>query len=175
MLGMDGGIRRTSQSPLTPAAASPMRQTPMYSARPPAIADSTVQSAVNNQLVAGYGAGQMAMKDATRRGMSRGRGQQYYSNIAQESADAQAEAGAAQTAMAAANTNANAQQQYESTMRGEQLANASLLEGLRNTQAMERLARQGHSQALYEAMRRGQFGLDQQQLDYTPLLQGLFG
>jgi hypothetical protein len=56
----------------------------------------------------------------------------------------------------------------------ERLANAGLLEGLRNTKAMEQQQRRGWQQDLYEAIRRGQFGLDQQQLDYTPLLGRLF-
>lgn len=174
MLGMDRSLRGTSPQPLRPAPSAPMRQTPAAPARQPMISDSAVQGAVNNQMAAGYGAGRMALTDSDRRGVSRGKGQQYYANVAQEAADVQAAAGAAQTEMGAAAANANARQEYANMMRGEQLANANLLEGLRNTSAMERLAKQNQMQSMYEAMQRGQYGLDQQQLDYTPLLQGLF-
>lgn len=173
-VGMDRSVRSTAPQPLRPSNPAPMQATPSYAPRPPAIADSAVQGAVNNQMAAGYGAGQMALKDSDRRGMSRGRGQQYYANIAQEAADAKAQAGAAQTEMGAAAANAAADLQYQNTMRGEQLANANLLEGLRNSQVTEQLSKNSGAQQLYEAYRRGQFGLDSMQLDYTPLLGGLF-
>jgi hypothetical protein len=166
-LPKSGGMRPRPQAPMQVTA----QQSPM---RPPAIADRAVQSAVNNQMAAGYGARESTLQDMDRRGVSRGKGQQYAAQTAQEAADAKASAGAAQTEMAVAASNAAARQAADSLQANERLANAGLLEGLRNTQAMERQRRRGWQQDMYEAMRRGQFGLDQQQLDYTPLLSGLF-
>jgi hypothetical protein len=54
-----------------------------------------------------------------------------------------------------------------------QTTNAGLLESMRNAEAMERMAKRGWQQDLYESTRRGRFGLDQYQLDFTPLLSGL--
>jgi hypothetical protein len=59
-------------------------------------------------------------------------------------------------------------------MKGEQLGNQSLLEGLRASGVRERLAKQGWQQDLIEAMRRGQFGLDSMQLDLSPFVQAMF-
>jgi hypothetical protein len=175
-VGMDKALPQFGKAVLTPPPQGPMQppSIPGYSRRPPAISDSAVQGAVNNQLAAGYGAREMTLADSNRSGVSRGKGQQYAARMAQEAADAKAAAGAVQTEMGAAASNAAARQAYDMTMQGERAANANLLEGLRNTQAMERAARSGWQQDLYEAIRRGQFGLDQQQLDYTPLLRGLF-
>lgn len=173
MIGMDRGLRSTSQQPLRQQPSAPMRQTPA-AARPPGISDAAVQGAVNNQLASGYGAGRMALSNQDRAGVSRGRGQQYYANVAQEGADVEGAANATKTMADASAANQNAAWQYDTAMRNEQLANQGLLEGLRNSQAMAQLANQQRGQQLYEAYRNGQFGLDQQQLDYTPLLQGLF-
>ena len=63
---------------------------------------------------------------------------------------------------------------YSNTLERERTGNSGLLEGLRNSAAMEKLSRRGMSQNIYEAIRRGQFGLDQIGLDYSPLLQSLF-
>lgn len=166
MLGHDRGLRSTSPQPL--------RQAPSYGSRPPAISDSTVQSAVNNQLASSYGAGRMALQQGTRRGISRGRGQYAAADSAQQYADSQAEADAAQTQMGAAAANSAAQQAYENTMRSEQNQNAGLLEGLRNAQQMMGMARRSWGQDMYEAAARGQFGLDQQRLDMAPFLMRAF-
>jgi hypothetical protein len=174
-VGFDSALPKTSAPVLRAKPQAPMQAaTPQYAMRPPAIADSAVQAAVNNQRAAGYGARESALSAGDRGGISRGKGQQYAAQMAQEAADAKASASAVQTEMAAADTNARARQAAESMQANERLANAGLLEGLRNTQAMERLQRRGWQQDLYEAIRRGRFGLDQQQLDYTPLLNGLF-
>ena len=58
-------------------------------------------------------------------------------------------------------------------MQGEQMGNSSLLENLRHTNKMAGWERRGFAQNLTEANRRGQFGLDQLQLDYTPFLRSL--
>ena len=174
-VGLDPSLPKSSPPALRQKPQAPMRaNAPQYPMRPPAIADSAVQAAVNNQMAAGYGARESALADQDRRGISRGKGQQYAAQMAQDAADAKASAGAVQTEMAAANANAVARQTADSTQANERLANAGLLEGLRNTQAMEQQKRRGWQQDLYEAIRRGQFGLDQQQLDYTPLLGRLF-
>lgn len=174
-IGLDASLPKASAPVLRAKPQAPMQAaTPQYAMRPPAIADSAVQSAVNNQMAAGYGARESALASSDRRGISRGKGQQYAAQMAQEAADAKASAGAVQTEMTVADTNARARQASESMQANERLANVGLLEGLRNTQAMEQLQRRGWQQDLYEAIRKGQFGLDQQQLDYTPLLSGLF-
>lgn len=172
-IGMDSSLPRSGPPALRQKSPAPMQQGPQPS-RPPAIADSAVQGAVNNQLASGYGAREMTLADSDRAGLSRGKGQRYAAQMAQDAADVKGAAGAAQTEMGAAAANAAAGQAYDSMMANERLSNANLLEGLRSTSAMERLARRGWQQDLYEAMRRGQFGLDQQQLDYTPLLRPLF-
>ena len=176
-IGADGGLPKSQPSVFRQPsrAASPQQSAPSYGYRPPMIADSRVQDAVNNQMEAGAGAKQMArMSLDNTTGVSRGRGIDFASDMAQSEADAKSRAGAAATEMSAASANANAQSQYENTMNSERLANAGLLEGLRNSSAMERMQGRGFQQSLMEAMRRGQFGLDQQQLDYTPLLNQLF-
>lgn len=151
-----------------------MSQTPRYSQRPPMISDRSVQAVANNQLASGYGARETALGESDRRGISRGKGQQYFANVAQEAADAQGQAAAAKTQMDAAAANNAAQYEWENSMRNEKLANASLLEGLRNTQAMENLGYMANAQQLSQGNRSRQFGLDSMSLDYTPLLQGLF-
>jgi len=98
----------------------------------------------------------------------------YTADIAQSAADADARASAAGTEMGAAASNAAAQFAYDSALRNEQLGNAGLLEGMRGASKSEALNNQALRQQVYEAMRRGQFGLDQMQLDTTPLLSKLF-
>lgn len=175
-IGADMSLPKSQPSPLRglTAPASRQQSPPSYGYRPPMLNDGRVQDVVSNQLASSAGAGQMAMQGMDRAGVSRGRGQQYRADMAQAGADVRARTAAAQTEMGAAAANANAQAAYENAMRSEQASNAGLLENLRNTEAMERLARQGWRQDLNEARRRGQFGLDQIQLDYTPLLSGLF-
>lgn len=172
-VGLDSSLPARGASPLQPRRSAPMQAASPGLGRPPAISDAAVQGAVNNQMAAGFGAREMALSDADRRGMSRGKGQRYAAQMAQDAADVKGSVGAAQTEMAAAAANAQARQAYDSTMRNEQIANAGLLEGLRNNDAMERLAGRNVQQDMYEAYRRGQFGLDQQQLDWTPLLSKL--
>lgn len=154
------------KGPATPQAGSPYRAFAMN--------DSAVQSMQNNQRAAGVGAGQMALTSLDRSGVSRGRGQQYMADMAEAGATADANAAADRTGMMAGLADANAQRSYENTMASERLANSGLLEGLRNTKAMERLSGLGNRQDIQEAIRRGQFGLDQMQLDYSPLLYNLF-
>lgn len=172
-VGMDMALPRKPPSPLGQPPAAP--QPAPTNAAPPAIADGRVQGVVNNQLAAGSGAGATALREMDRRGVSRGRGQQYMADIAQQNANVQSNVAAAQTEMGVAAADATARQAAENAAKTERMASANLLEGLRSANAMERVNRQGWSQSLYEAMRRGQFGLDQQsQMDFTPLLQGLF-
>jgi len=128
----------------------------------------------NNLLAGSAGAGRSAMQGMDRAGLSRGKGQQLRADMAQAGADVQASAAAAKVDMDAANSNARARQSYETTMRGEQLGNQSLLEGLRMSGVREKFAKQGWQQDLVEAMRRGQFGLDSMQLDPSPFVQALF-
>jgi hypothetical protein len=175
-VGDDLMLPKTQRSPLRglTAPASRQQSPPSYGYRPPMINDGKVQDVVSNQLASSAGAGQMAMQGMDRAGVSRGRGQQYRADMAQAGADVSARTAAAKTEMGAAAANANTQAAYDNAMRNEQLSNAGMLESLRNMSAMERLARQGWLQDQSEARRRGQFGLDQIQLDYTPLLGGLF-
>lgn len=174
-IGADMSLPKSQQSPLRGLTAAPTKQqsSPSYGYRPPMVNDGRVQDVVSNQLASSAGAGQMAMQGMDRAGVSRGRGQEYRADMAQAGADVRARTAAAQTEMGASVANANAQAAYENAMRNEQLSNAGLLENLRNTDVMERLARQGWRQDMNAARRRGQFGLDQLQLDYTPLLSGL--
>lgn len=160
--------KKAAPAPMQRAASRPS------AGMPPMIADSAVQDVVNNTLAGSAGSGALAMKEMDRAGVSRGKGQQYRADIAQADADATARSGAVKAEMGAAAANANARNSYDMLMENERLSNAGLLEGLRSSSAMERLARQGRSQDMYEAQRRGQFGLDSIYLDYSPLLQGLF-
>jgi hypothetical protein len=176
-VGADYRLPKSQASVLKPPAPGPQKvTTPSYGYQPPMISDRSVQGAVNNQLEAGAGAKRLAMTqlDATR-GVSRGKGIDYASDIAQSDADTQAKGAAAATEMGVARSNAAARLQYENTMRGEQLGNAGLLEGLRNTASMEGMHGRNLRETMRQAMRNGQFGLDQQQLDYSSLLNGLFG
>lgn len=168
----DTAIPKQLPSALAKPAAG--KSAPSYGAPPPAIADSSVQSVVNNQLAASGGAGRATLAGMDRAGISRGKGQERMADLAQAGADVSARSQAAQTEMGAAAANAGARQAYDNTMRGEQLGNNSLLEGLRNSGALERITKQGWQQDLLEAMRRGQFGLDSMQLDLSPLYGAFF-
>jgi hypothetical protein len=105
--------------------------------------------------------------------MSLGKGQKRMADMSAAAADAQARATAASTEMGAAAANSAAQRDYETMMRGEQLGNAGLLERLRNANSMERIQKKNWNQDLYEAMRRGRFGMDSIYLDKTPLIESL--
>jgi hypothetical protein len=172
-IGADGGLPTLSQRPLAQPPAAKRRVTPQYDSAPPVIADRSVQAAVNNQLAASAGGGRTALQGLDRAGMSRGRGQAFRADMAQAEADATARAGAAQTEMGAAAANAGARNAYDFAMRSEGMGNDGLLEGLRSTAAMSQIGRAERSQNASEAMRRGRFGLDSIQLDYSPLLQAL--
>lgn len=165
------GIPRSQQASLQQPAPQASASFPSA----PSIADGRVQAAANNQLAASGGVGDAVLRDSARSGISRGRGQQYAADIAQQNADMQARVAASQTEMGSAAADAASRQAAEAARTNERLASANLLEGLRSANAMERVQRRGWQQSLYEAMRRGQFGLDQQaQMDFTPLLHGLF-
>lgn len=166
-LGADMSLPSKTQSPLRGNGV------PAFGAQPPMVNDNRVSDQRNNLLAGSAGAGRVAMQGMDRAGLSRGRGQQLRSDMAQAGADIEASSAAQQTEMGAANANRSARQSYENTMRGEQLANAGLLENLRSNNVRERLAKQGLQQDMYEAMRRGQFGLDSIYLDKTPLIEAL--
>lgn len=160
---------------MTPAPAGQAPSIPALS-RPPMISDSAVQSMANNQLASGYGTREQTLHDSDRRGISRGKGQYAAADTAQEAADAKGQAAAAQTTLQSAAANSSANQDYQNAMREEQLTRSGLLEQLRNNQAMARIQGQQYQQQVMQAIRRGQFQLDSQYLDPTPLLmQAFFG
>lgn len=163
------GFGRSAVAASRPAPAG----TPTYGPRPPMIADSAVQSAVNNQLASADGSARGSLLDMDRGGLSRGKGQQYASHIAEAGAVAKARAGAAQTEMGAASANANAYNDYDYAMQQERLGNSNLLENLRNQNALARTERGGFAQNTYEASRRGQFGLDSIVPNYSPIWEAL--
>lgn len=174
-IGMDRSLPASSRPALRspPRSAAPAGAAPSYGSRPPAISDRATQALANNMAVSSYGAGQMARKDLDRAGVSRGKGHAYYADVAQAQADVQAGGQAAGAEMEAAAANARAQADYANTMRSEQAANAGLLESLRSNATAERLAKRGFQQDIYEAMARGQLGLDSMNLDTTSLLDKL--
>jgi len=135
--------------------------------------DRRVADQKNNLLAGSAGAGQVALQSMDRAGVSRGKGQQFRADLAQAGADVEASAGAEQAEMGASMANRSAAQAYDTTMQGERLANAGLLENLRAASLRERYAKQGWQQDLFEAMRRGQFGLDSIYLDTSPLIDAL--
>lgn len=173
-IGADKSLRGYNPSPLPPPRGPAKPQSGGSSYRQFAINDNAVADMQNNQRAAGVGAGRAALTEMDRGGVSRGRGQQYLSDMAEMSANVAGNAAADKTGQMAAFANANAQRAYDSALADEQVANKGLLEGLRNTSAMERLSRRGLTQNMNEAIRRGQFGLDQMQMDYTPLIANLF-
>lgn len=135
--------------------------------------DSAVSNVANNQRAAGVGAGTATLRGMDRAGISRGKGQQHMADMAEAAGVASGDAAANATESAAANANRDAVLGYRNTMAGEQVSNQGLLERLRSSRASERLTKQGYGQDLIESIRRGQFGLDSQQLDRTPLLNAL--
>lgn len=170
----DTALPKQTPSPLAPRpTGTKQASVPSYGYMPPMISDSKVNDQTNNLYAASAGAGRTAMQGMDRAGVSRGRGQQMRADMAQASADVQAGTAAAQVEAGAADANNRARQAYETTMRGEQLSNAGLLENLRSANVREKYAKQGWQQDLYEAMRRGQFGLDSIYLDRTPLIESL--
>lgn len=169
-VGMDRALPRQQPTVLRPAPQGPMR----YGPTPPSISDGRVQDVVNNQRAASAAIGTGTLRAGDRAGVSRGRGQQYMADIAQQGADIQARSAAAQTEMGAAAQDAATRQSYEQTMNAERAASGGLLEGLRNARAMENISRRGWQEASRQSRRRGQFQLDSMQPDYTPLLYGLF-
>lgn len=174
MLSADKNLRSQQPSPLAPVKPAP-RQTPRFGYMPPMIGESSLGDAVNATRAQSVGTGRAALTEMDRAGISRGRGNQYAADIAEAGADAQARAGQAQQEMAAQVANAGARQGYDLTMQGEGIANRGLLENLRNANAMAGWQRAGFRQNVYETNRRGQFGLDQIQPDYTPFLRALLG
>lgn len=172
-IGADPALRATQPSPLAvpKGPASSQRGTPF---RPYAMNDKALANYQNNQLAMGVGAGRAALSAGDRNGVSRGRGQQYAANMAEAASNAESQATSNKAEMSTAIADANAQRAYDNTRANERIANSGLLEGLRNTSAMERLSGRERALNMYEAMRRGQFGLDQQQLDYSPLIANLF-
>lgn len=172
-IGADSSLPSASKSPLRQPAPAPMQKTPSLGYQPPMINDAKVADQSNNIFAGSAGAGRAAMQSMDRAGISRGKGQQFRADMAQAGADVQAASGAAQLDMDVADANARTRQAYDTTMRGEQLANAGLLENLRAAKVRERTAGQGWQQDLFEAMRRGQFGMDSIQLDTSPLIDSL--
>jgi hypothetical protein len=172
-IGADPNLRSTQPTPLArpKGPATPQKGSPY---RPFAVNDNAVADYQNNQRAAGVGTGRAALSATDRAGVSRGRGQQYMANMAEAAANSEANASADKAGMSAGIANANAQRSYDNTLTNERITNAGLLEGLRNTSAMERLSGRDRAMNIQEAIRRGQFGLDQQQLDYSPLIGNLF-
>lgn len=165
MIGADKNLRSPApkRNPFTLGQPAP----------PPMIPDGAVQDQVNNLMAAGAGQQRAAITSMDRAGVSRGRGQRSMADYAAAGANVQARAGAAQAEMEAAGSNAAARNAYENTRDSERMMGAGLLENLRNMQAMERISRRGFGQDMYEVNRRGQFGLDSQYLDISPLLSAL--
>lgn len=171
-IGMDSSLRGNSRqqvhAPMQATASRPQ------ASPAPQISEAAVQGAVNNQLASGYGTRESALRGQDRAGISRGKGQQYYANAAQESADTTAAANATKTMMDVAAANNATQFDYDKTMWNESLSRQNILEGLRNSQAMAGLGVAAAQMQAALAAKRGKFSLDSMQLDYTPLLQGLF-
>lgn len=176
-IGMDKSLpasgKAATMAPRKAGPAATGAAAPSYGRRPPAISDRVTQGLANNLSASGFGVGQMARAEMDRAGVSRGNGQAYYGDVAQAQADTKALAASAGAEMDASAANAKAQADYENTMKAEQSANAGLLEQLRSNAASERLARRGFGQDIYEAMARGQLGLDSMNLDTTSLLEKL--
>lgn len=157
-----------------PRSPAPTTAQPQRYSGAPRINDNAVADLANNRLAEAAGFGQGAIREMDRAGVSRGRGQRYAADIAEANADSEARGEVAKMEQGVANQNALARQQYDNTRANERLQMSGLLEGLRSNSVNERLARQGWGQDMYETQRRGQYGLDQMQLDYMPLLARLF-
>lgn len=166
-VGADMSLPSSSRSPFRGGPA------PSLGARPPMISDNAVSAKQNNLLAGAAGVGATAMQGMDRAGISRGKGQAFRADLAQAAADADASAQSEQAAMQASDLNARASQAYDTTMRGEQIANAGLLENLRAAGVREQLAKRGWQQDMNEAVRRGRFSLDSIYLDRTPLVDSL--
>lgn len=164
-IGTDRGL-----PPRTGGRPSPLA---MPRQSPPMISDAAVQSQTNNLYASGVGGGRTALQGMDRAGISRGRGQQMRADTAEALGDVQARQAAYEAESGAAASNAQARYAYDAAMRGEDIASQGLLEGLRNMRSMGNITRQGFDQDLYEARKRGQFGLDSIYLDRTPLLGAL--
>lgn len=137
------------------------------------VSDSAVQSSVNNTLAAGAGSGRASLMGMDRAGVSRGRGHQARAQMADAMASADASTAANKVQQDARNSNASAKLAYENMVRGENIQNAGLLDGLRHTQRMNQIARSNIAMDNLEAQQRGALGLASIQLDRTPLLQAL--
>ena len=166
-----GADRSLGKAPAAPTQGS--SGVPSFGAKPPMISDSAVQDVRNNQIAAAAGSGAVAASELDRAGVSRGKGQQRIAAMTQAGADVQANLSGAKAEAMASMQNASAGQAYSAAMRGEKLQNDSMLEALRDAKVGERLQKQGWQHDLYEAMRRGQFGLDSIYTDTTPLISWL--
>lgn len=176
-LGSDAGLRgtptnRSTMAPPASGSAPPAGRSQRYSGAPVAD-DSPLSDYKNNRMAAAAGSSQGAIREMDRAGISRGKGQRYAADIAEASADADARSDVAQAEMGVAQQNAMARQAYDNMRKNENLNTEGLLEQLRSNRRSEQLAKQGWMQDLYETMRRGQFGLDDMQLDMSPLWRRL--
>lgn len=163
----------TKQQPAT--ATGKAGQSNPYGRAPGGIGDDISQSAENNAMAGSAGVGMASLQGMDRAGVSRGKGQRSRADVAQAGADIGGRMQSQQIQQGIASANAKNQQGYEHSMRMEQLGNQGLLEGLRSQGARERLAGQGWTQDIYEALANGRFSLDQMQLDMSPLLRSLMG
>ena len=161
--------------PTTPQPKQVVGQGQSFGRAPGGIGDNISQSAENNAMAAGAGAGMAALQGMDRAGISRGAGQRSRADMAQATADVGGKMKSEQIQQGIASANNKNQQQYDHMMRMEQLGNQGLLEGLRTQGARERMANSGWAQDVYEALQNGQFGLDSIGLDYSPLVRSLMG
>jgi hypothetical protein len=166
----DISLPRSTGRVVSPMSGKP----PSYGAPAPRINDGAVRDMTNNQYAASGGTGQATLQGMDRAGVSRGRGQQFRADMAQEMADVSARSSAAQTERGAAMADAQSRNAYASAMRGEQLTNMGLLEGLRGNRLNEYGAQRNWQQNIYEAIRNGQFQLDGMTLDYSPFVNAFF-
>ncbi len=172
-VGADMRLSAAPRPSMPMAPAAPKQKQPKPRGFAPMVNDNAVSDMANNRLAEAVGAGRAARSEIDRAGISRGRGHQHVFDMGEAAADAEARGEVAKMEQGVAKQNAAARQAYDNTMANESIQSQGLLEGLRSSAASERLARQGLSQNTYEAMRRGQFGLDSIQLDYSPLLARL--
>lgn len=175
-LGSDArlGGQQPYRQTFAPKPAAPSQgRTVRYSGAPQAN-DGAMADFKNNRMAQAAGAAQDAIREMDRAGVSRGKGQRYAAEVAEADADAGARGDVAKMEMGVAQQNAMARQSFENMKKNERLNTEGLLEQLRTSERSERMARQGWGQDLYEAVRRGQFNLDQMNLDMSPLWQRLF-
>lgn len=175
-LGADsrlGGAPVSRQTFAPPGSKPAPSQSVRYSGAPQAD-DRATADFENNRMAEAAGSAQGAIREMDRAGISRGKGQQYASSIAEAGAMADATTDVARMNAGVQQQNAMARQSYENMKKNERLNTEGLLENLRSNSRQEQLAKQGWMQDLYEAMRRGQFGLNQMQLDMSPLWKSLF-